>query len=95
MADALYAPSPPVIPTDLAAPHPDDRTRVKLVLASLALFLLLYLGLLKADRLRLPALTNMTAGAPLGRFLYDKPLVGEFGITSRSISGTKITKLKR
>jgi Zn-dependent protease with chaperone function len=52
-------------------------------------------NLLKADKLRLPALVNMTAGAPLGRFLYDKPLVGEFRITSRRISGKKIMKLKR
>jgi hypothetical protein len=45
-----------------------------------------------ADRLRLPPLWHMKAGAPLGPFLYDRRLVGQFRWAG-SISGKQMGKL--
>jgi Zn-dependent protease with chaperone function len=46
-----------------------------------------------ADRLRLPPLWHMKPGEPLGPFLYDRRLAGQFRWSARSISGKKIGKL--
>ncbi|HZU36688.1 MAG TPA: M48 family metallopeptidase [Gemmataceae bacterium] len=49
--------------------------------------------LLRADRLPLPPLKAMSAGEPLGHFLFAERLVADFRVTSRSISGKRIAKL--
>jgi hypothetical protein len=48
----------------------------------------------EADKLRLPPLWHMKAGAPLGPYLWDKRIVGRFRWEGgRSISGKQVKKL--
>jgi Zn-dependent protease with chaperone function len=46
-----------------------------------------------ADKLRLPPLPHLQAGARLGPLLWDRPVVGRLGQSGRSISAQKIQKL--
>jgi hypothetical protein len=49
--------------------------------------------LVAADKLRLPPLPHLQAGARLGPLLWDRPVVGRLGASGRSISAQKIQKL--
>jgi Zn-dependent protease with chaperone function len=48
----------------------------------------------EADQLCLPPLPHLKAGAHLGPFLWDRPLVGSLGPSGQSISVKKIQKLE-
>lgn len=76
--DAIYPSGPRSGPADLTAPGSCCRQDVTLE---------------GADKLRLPSLPHLQAGAYMGPLLWNRPVVGRLGQSGRSLSSPKIQKL--